>query len=157
MSETRSNGVNTDVVFILKQEDSLPDYFEQLSLEFSRLHVKLIPVTLDQLQQFFNGKDKIHLIVLTRSKKEMNYFVNRVRPIMNYVLKTNLLSLYHLSSFSWLNMSSVVTRLKRYHFTLLPVKMNILASTIKIFLDRDKKLDLRWPGGKRGSVKVINP
>jgi hypothetical protein len=141
-------------VFFLKFTDELPDYYFTLAESFAAVGLKLLPISFTELTQFSDGRSKMHILCVTKSKSEYQHFITRLKPLISHVIRTNLVSLYHLSSYNKLNLGLSTTRLRNYHFSALPVNMHLLASAVLKYIQRDSEDTNRWPGGKRGTHQV---
>lgn len=147
--------MNNDWVFLLKFSKDLPDYFFDLSDCFSKVGLTLIPIDTEELTQFISSDSRMHLICLTRNMRDAKNFSERVKPIITHGIRNGVVSLYHLSSYNFLNISLSSTRLKNYHFAQLPTSMPSLASAVLKYKQLESQSLLRWPGGRRGSVQAV--
>jgi hypothetical protein len=141
-------------VYFLKFNDDLPEYYFTLAQTFTAVGLKLLPVSLADITKFADGSSKMHILCLTKNSNDYQNFIKSLKPQLLHMIRSNLVTFYHLSSYNKLNLGHNSTKLTNYHFTILPVNMQLLASAVLTYMQRESENANRWPGGKRGAHQV---
>jgi hypothetical protein len=139
-------------VFYIAMGETLPKYYYDLAHALREVDLTLVPVQLDQLLIMHQGKKRIHAVCVTSNMREFKIFQKRIKKVLKQSIMSKLLSLYHLSSFSKLNLHNELGRMDNYHFVNLPVQDKTFAHALlkfyKVAINNVKK----WPGGRRGKL-----
>ncbi len=142
---------NLNLIFYLTFGQKLPKVFYDLAVTFKNKGLTLVPVELDQLLDFYQGKKNVHVVVVTKNQFEKKAYQKSLK-IINHALRSGKMFFYHLSSFSDIDLRKEKGRINNYSFISLPISIEVLAQAVKnSFLIKQNSIQ-KWPGGRRGRL-----
>jgi hypothetical protein len=147
---------NSSFVFYLCLTDVLPSSYFSFSLRMKKEGMTVVPVKFDQLQKVVAVSDQAEIIVVTsiRNTQEALFYHRNVRKHLKYLLKSERITLFLLSSFSKLNDQKNHLVKRNYFFLKYPMELGLVCQLLARFLELKKEESRKWPGGKRSQSGV---
>jgi hypothetical protein len=140
------------LIFFLTYSDKLNRTYYEMAVHLRDEGLTLVPIQLDQLLHFSQGKKRVHVISVVSNIKERKSFMRSLRVIKQSIL-TEKITLYHFSSFSHINLRrELPARVKNYHFVALPVSYKPMARALYKFYQHALNNDSKWMGGRRAKL-----
>lgn len=140
-------------VFYLKLSKDLPEEFLSLDQEFKKEGKSLVPITIKTLLDHGKRNNSVHVVILVRSLKELEYYNAKVRKAVKFLMMNRRLHLYIASSFATVGDPSIMRR-DHYYFERLPVATKHFVETTCYEIDRKETSMLKWPGGIRPRLSI---
>lgn len=142
----------TRFIFYLQFAKQLPRYYFQLANILSYYNIKLVPMSLRQLQDMSTSRNKIMVIAgetdLFTRRKMRKAFNSSLGLLMRY----RKISLFHISSFEK-NLDFVSQeKSNHYYFVRLPESYELIIQQVCYFLAENLNVINKWPGGKRAKL-----
>jgi hypothetical protein len=149
---------NSKFVFYILLDNKIPESFYQFDLAFKKLGWTLIPIAVDQIQLISNISDQVALPVLCSTKdfNEFKSFNKSVRDILKFLLRSERVVFFKISSFDKLNDEKKFYRLKNYFFINYPQSVHSVTSWIIYLFEVKSNKSKLWPGGKRVGSNSLN-
>jgi hypothetical protein len=141
-------------IFYLDFDSELPDFYYSLAERFSHQGISLIPVKPDQLISFLNQHEMTYVISLTSKLSHIKKFQSKIKRLFKSGLNNNTLTVYHISSFSRLNLARTNMIAKNYFWIQLPIDVESLVKYLGKHYITHIGRKLTWPGGKRSTLPV---
>lgn len=142
-------------IFYLKLTKDLPPEYLRLDHEFKKTNKVLVPINLKTLMEHAKKNTNLHVLFLVKSISEYNYFNNKVKKVLKFLLIGRRVHLYIGSSFSAVNDSSIMKR-DYYYYARLPVAINKFCQAVRYEIDRKETTILKWPGGIRPKFSFVS-
>ncbi|MBL7664555.1 MAG: hypothetical protein JNM93_05435 [Bacteriovoracaceae bacterium] len=138
-------------IFFVSFTDKLPRYYYELAKAFKKQDLTLIPIRLDQLTTFHQGRKRVHVLTVVSNIREKRMFLKASRSLRP-AISNQLVTLYHMCSFQELNYQIKYGKMKNYHFIQLPVRYEALTEIVYKRYTEEIQNSARWLGGRRAKL-----
>jgi hypothetical protein len=147
----------TKFIFFILLSNKIPESFYLFDQAFKDLGFTLIPIAIDQIQILGSicQQSKIFVISSSSDINEFKSYNNSVRPSLKFLLKTERLTFFKLSSFDKLNDEKRFYLLRNYHFLNYPQNVKSVALWISHLWEIKSQENEKWPGGKRAASSML--
>ncbi|MBT3983687.1 MAG: hypothetical protein HOE90_20190 [Bacteriovoracaceae bacterium] len=143
------------VVFFFVLSEKVSPLYLKVAAAFREKGINLVPVNYDQIIQFSQYFPKVKVVIL-EALLDDHYGLGSINQrLILQLLKTNKLSLFHLSSFRKLSeIDSTLTR-RNYHFYKLPLSYDKICCDILNMFEAESKRKNKWPGGNSSALPKV--
>ena len=142
-------------IFYLKLRKELSDDFLLLDQHF-KLHGKsLVPIGLKAFLDSIKHGQTANVLIVVKSIDEFKYFHRKIKKVLRFVMRSDRVRIYMLSSFSLVNDPSIMKG-NQYSYFPLPVQLTQFSEEVCKDIDYNENVSLTWPGGVRPKLTLAS-
>lgn len=146
---------SNELIFVMTFNGKLPSGYAKVAKRFTEYGISLVPIEFDQYLEFFRSFNHIHLLIIEGGINQKQWFKRCFQGHFEFAIKSKVLTLHHISSFSAASFKKGYERFANYSYYKLPVKTHDLVDDIAEKYYTQKHGYQKWPGGKRGKVPEL--
>ncbi|MBP9682057.1 MAG: hypothetical protein KBD76_11680 [Bacteriovorax sp.] len=138
-------------IFYLQTRNELEEHFYVLADIFSKLNIKLLPISPNDLQEI--DRSNKHHVIVVRNDLASGMSFNQVRKsFLDLAMLSGRISLFDVSSFSEVENGAKFQTKKTYRYFQLPQNLKQVAMEVAVDYFNEKNTLKEWPGGKRAKL-----
>ena len=145
-------------IYFLAMEEKQPEWYPFMVDSFEQFGVTLISIDTEQIKQLSPGV-RNHVIVSESTLASKEIFDRQMASYLGFVLRSNLITVHHISSFAMRPKCMELKNKRHYHFYRMPFSIASLCSHIlqQFLQDNEETEEQRrsWPGGKRARLPMV--
>jgi hypothetical protein len=145
-------------IFYILLDQKIPEDFYLFDDALKKLGFTLIPIAIDQIQILGSISEQSHIFVISSSTDFSSFkaYNKNVRKMLMYLLKSDRITFFKLSSFNKLNDEKKFYNFKNYFFINYPQDVQKISEwMVHLFLVKSK-MSKKWPGGKKTNSSVLS-
>lgn len=146
------SGFHDRNIFFLNIFDELPDWFDELSREFSRQGFSLIPINEEQVPEFFRPNYQLPILTVVNKFSGRGIIEGLFKGKFGFFFSQGKMQFFLLSSFRGFDFSIPKKQRKSFVYISLPTDIEPLVAKIIQKLDRSSETAEKWPGGRRNPL-----
>lgn len=141
-------------LFFLRLTPELPEIYFHLNQAFRQKHIRLIPVTPNDLKEIHGGQ-RLDILCFTPDMLSRKVFLRFRSTYLDYCMNAGSVRLFELTSFS--KNTGYYRQEKRGTYLSLPLPISSDEVVEAIFenLKKDPEISALWPGGRRGKLPTV--
>lgn len=140
-------------IYFLSLEGKLPKWYPNLSLEFSKFGVSLIPIDFKDFKYILE-EERCHIILSETGFYGKNLFKKSLKGFLGFSIRNTSNYFHHISSFAMDRDKYDLKQKnkKKYYYYRMPFAPEVFAQHISSFLIETLEEKFNWPGGKRAKL-----